>query len=110
MTDIDYKKNLADQMETGNQRSYDELRDKLGTQFDMNTSDTRRETLIETLVNCGIMTEEQYLDFEIAFHTKVETALNNFWAQLRGQEEKPSHLAVVKKPSQLLDATGRPIK
>lgn len=106
MTDLEHKQKKVVEMEEGNQRSYEELQSKLQG-FNMDTSDMRRELFIEHLVLWGVISEDQKLNFEIAFHEKVEEALDGAWNKVRAAQ-KPK-LAVVKKPSNLLDQHGRPL-
>lgn len=107
MTDVEHKKNKVAKLEAGNQRSFDELREATGKRFTMDTSDLRRELLIEFLVDWGVITEEQRLDFEITFHEQVEDALNEAWDSWK-QSQKPK-ISIVKNDSKLLDQHGRPI-
>lgn len=110
MTDTDkyHKQKRITELAEGNERSYAELIETLAPRpFNMDTSDVRRELFIEFLEKWGVITEEQRLDYEIAFHEKVEEALNGVWEQVR--QQKQPKLSVVKKPSKLLDAQGRPL-
>jgi hypothetical protein len=112
---LDSKKKKLDSINEGNLRSYQEfgeaVMDNFGQQVDMDTGDLRRETLIKHLVITGVWTEEQALDFEIEFHTKVEERLNSEWERLRTAiaEQKKPRLQTVQRPSVILDAQGRPI-
>lgn len=111
MTDLDHKRRKSEELESGNQRSYEELQEKV-PRFTMDTSDMRRELFIEHLVTWGIITEEQKLDFDIAFHEKVDKALDGAWASWREHQEqkKQPKLQVVKKAApKLLDSRGREI-
>lgn len=108
-TDIEHKRKKVEDLEGGNQRSYTELREATGGRFSMDTSDLRRELLIDHLVEWGIISEDQKLDFEIKFHTEVEQALSGAWQQYRDARRHQAKLSVVKKPTALLDQNGRPI-
>jgi hypothetical protein len=109
------KQRRKDELEQGNLRSYQELRATVMQHFnrdpDMDTSDMRRELLIEHLIKLGIFTEEQALDFEIEFHTRVEEKLGEFWAEVNNRiaEAKKPKLSVVKKGGVLLDKHGHAI-
>jgi len=117
MSDIEHKRNLAKKLEDGNQRSYVELQEEVakhGGRFPgMDTGDARRETFFEMLVEWGIVSEEQFLEFEIAFHTRVDEALQAQWASLKEQiaefEKRKTGLSVVKNPDVLLGPNGQPI-
>lgn len=111
MTNLDHKKKKASELEEGNERSYTEIQEIIPN-FTMDTSDLRRELFMKYLVEWGIVSEEQMLDFDIAFHTEVEEALNGTWAQVRAAQAAKSKkkLSVVKKPeAKLLGPDGRPI-
>lgn len=111
MTDVEHKRKQVEKLEAGNERSYAELRQATENRFSMDTSDMRRELLIDSLVEWGIITEEQVLDFDIEFHNKVEVALNDAWSQYRemkAEAERPK-IAAVTKPSKLVDQNGRPL-
>jgi hypothetical protein len=109
MDPFEYKQKKKDELEAGNLRSYNELRQKLGPRWSgMDTSDLRRELFMEFLVQWGVITAEQMLDYDFAFHKKVEEALDGMWKQVREAEGK-SKLTVVKNPVKLLDDKGRPI-
>jgi hypothetical protein len=109
------KRHRSDELEAGNLRSYNELGETMVQEFNqspqLDTSDMRRELLIEHLIKAGALTEEQALDFEIAFHLKVEEKLNEVWEQVREaiKKKKAPKLAVVKKGGVLLDQHGRAI-
>ena len=107
MTDLEHKTKRVEELEAGNQRSYEELRKVTQGRFRMDTSDLRRELFIDNLVKWGIVTEEQVMDFEIEFHEQVEKALNTQWEKFR-EAAKPN-LTVVKQNTSLLDQHGRPI-
>lgn len=111
MSEIEAKRKKVEELEAGNQRSYTELCQAIGGQVPMDTSDARREIFIQKLVEWGIISEVQYLDFELAFHAKVEEALNGFWAQFREQQAQAqrANLHVVQKPTKLVDGNGRPL-
>ena len=94
------------ELEAGNNRSYNELRQKLGPQFIMDTGDLRRELFMKHLLKWGIITEEQGLEFEIEFHSQVESSLNGAWEEVR-KEEGGRNLTVVKNPTGLVDQHGR---
>lgn len=96
------------ELEAGNNRSYNELRQKLGAGFEMDTGDMRRELFYQYLLDWGIVTREQALEFEIAFHQKIEKALNEYWEEVR-KSEGGRALTVVKKPTGLVDGNGRPL-
>lgn len=104
---LEIKTKRKAELEAGNERSYRELLEATRGRIQMDTSDMRRELLLEKLVEWGVVTEEQMLDFDIEFHEKVEQALNDGWAQVR-ESQKPN-LKVVKKPGKLLGADGRPL-
>jgi hypothetical protein len=106
---LEYMEKKRAELEAGNNRSYNELRQKLGPTFTMDTGDMRRELFMKHLLKWGIITEEQGLEFEIEFHSQVESSLNGYWEELRKQE-KGRGLTVVKNPDKLLDQHGRPIK
>lgn len=111
MTDLDHKKKKAEELEAGNERSYTEIRELIPN-FTMDTSDLRRELFMKHLVEWGIVSEEQMLDFDIAFHTEVDEALNGAWAQVRAAKASKAQkkLSVVKKPeAKLLGPDGKPI-
>lgn len=95
MTDIEHKRKKAADLEGGNERSYEELRRETGGRFAMDTGDARLQLLIETLTELGVITEEQRLDFEIKFHTQVEEALNNAWAQVRELKKRAAQPQLV---------------
>jgi hypothetical protein len=109
------KKRKAQELEAGNLRSYNEfgqtVQQEFGQTVNMDTGDTRREVFIEHLVKLGVITEEQYWDFEIEFHTRIEARLNEEWATLREALKKKGQpkLSVAKKPTVLLDQHGRPL-
>jgi len=109
--DIKHKKRLVEDLEAGNQRSYEELCEAAGGQVPIDTSDMRRELFYRFLVDWGIITEDQMLDFELAFHRKVEEALTNYWQQFREHQKKVqrANLTVVKNPTGLVDGNGRPL-
>lgn len=107
MTDIEHKRKKVAELEEGNQRAYMELREATNNRFSMDTSDMRRELFIEKLVEWGLVSEEQKLDFDIEFHSQVEEALVGAWQQFRAAQTPK--LQVVKKPSTLLDSKGRPL-
>lgn len=102
------KKKITE-LEAGNQRSYTELLEKTKGRAKMDTSDMRRELFIDHLVEWGVISEEQKLQFDLAFLKKVEEALNDFWAQWRAAQEAPPKLQVVKKQAKLVDGRGRPL-
>jgi hypothetical protein len=109
------KQRLKDELEQGNARSYQELGELMVKEFrqspQMDTSDMRRELLIEHLIMAGALTPEQALDFEIAFHRKVEEKLGEVWEQVREavKNKNQPKLAVVKKGGVLLDQHGQAI-
>jgi hypothetical protein len=105
---IEFLEAKRKKLEEGNNRSYNELRQKLGPNFVMDTGDLRRELFYSHLVKWAIITEEQALEFEIAFHTKIEASLNEYWEQIRKQEGGRA-LTVVKNPQGLVDRHGRPL-
>lgn len=111
MTDIDHKRRVAADLEAGNERSYEEIREATSGRFTMDTSDLRRELFFKKLVEWGIVTEEQMLDYDIEFHKQVEEALSDSWAKLREAQAQPKKkLSVVQKPApKLLGADGKPI-
>lgn len=104
---LDAKRNRAAELESGNQRSYEELQEVTKKRYSMDTSDMRRELFIECLVKWGVVSEEQKLDFDIAFHERVEEALNGAWAKFR--EANNPKLQVVRSDKRLTDKHGRPI-
>jgi hypothetical protein len=107
--DAEAVKKQAEEVAAGNERSYTELAQKMGPSWPgMDTADARRETLIECLVEWGIITPEQLFRFELAFHKKIETALNSFWTEVRNQEGKQK-FTVVKNDTKLLGPNGRPL-
>lgn len=111
MTDLEHKQKKAADMEAGNERSYGEIQEIIPT-FTMDTSDLRRELFIKKMVEWGIVTEEQKLDFEIQFHAEVEEALNGTWEQVRAAQAAKSKkkLTVVKSTAaKLLGPNGQPI-
>lgn len=89
-----------------NQQSYDQLRAELGPQFDMDTGDYRREMFIQYLMEVGVLTEEQVLDFEIKFHEGIWDQLEGFWVKVR--ETKAARM-LVKPKRTLLGPNGQPI-
>ena len=108
------KKKQRDELEAGNERSYMELGQDItahGARFGgMDTSDMRRELFYEMLVEWGIVSEEQMLDFDIRFHEKVEEALNAHWSEwnaAKAERNKPS-IALVKNFDKLLGPNGMP--
>lgn len=107
------KRKKSDALEAGNERSYQELQEATGGKFGMDTSDMRRELLIEKLVEWGIITSYELVDFDIEFHLKVEEALNGAWTQYREavkqQAAKPKLVLPPTTPKKLLDVHGRPI-
>lgn len=105
---LDLLEKKRKKLEDGNNRSYNELRQKVGPQFQMDTGDMRRELFYTKLVEWGIVTQEQALEFEITFHEKVEAALNGAWEEVR-EAERGAALTVVKKPDTLLGPNGRPL-
>jgi hypothetical protein len=107
-TQLEYMEKRRKKLEEGNNRSYNELRQKLGPQFVMDTGDLRREMFYTHLIKWGIITEQQALEFEIAFHEKVDSALEEQWAAFR-EMEKGRNLSVVRKPDRLVDQHGRPL-
>lgn len=107
MTDIAHKQKKSDELEAGNERSYQELREATHGRFSMDTSDLRREMFMAKLVEWGLVTEEQMLDYNIEFHEKVDEALSGAWADFRAAT-KPK-IALVQKPSKLVDGHGRPL-
>lgn len=107
MSQIEHKRKKAEELEAGNERSFQELREATHGRFGMDTSDLRREMMLDKLVEWGVVSEEQRLDFDIEFHTKVEEALSTAWTNFRAAQ-KPN-LSVVKKPSKLVDGKGRPL-
>jgi hypothetical protein len=107
MTDIEHMKKKIEELEAGNQRSYEELLKATQGRATIDTSDFRRELLIEKLIEWGIVTEEQRLQFELEFHTKVEEAINNTWAKFREAQGR-AKLSVVKKSApKLLGPDGK---
>lgn len=112
---VEAKKRHVAALEAGNLRSYNELGEAVQANFgrviNMDTGDTRRETLIEHLVLTGVWTEEQRLDFEIDFHSRVEERLDEEWEKVREAiaEAKKPKLQAVKKKNVLLDQHGRPL-
>jgi len=108
MTDLEHKKKRCEKLEAGNDRSYKELREAVGgAGFEMNTADARRELFFEKMVEWGVVTEEQMIDFNIAFHEKVEEALTHAWEEFR-KVNKPK-LTVAKRSTKLVDGQGRPL-
>jgi hypothetical protein len=104
--DIEEKKALVQEKAEANQKSYDDLRSELGPQFDMDTSDYRREMFIQYLMEIGVITEEQVLDFEIKFHEGIWTQLEGFWLQVREHKAKQK---LIKPKHTLLGPGGQPI-
>lgn len=110
------KRRRVEEAEAGNQRSYTELQQAIaeagGRWGGMDTSDMRRELFIQQLVEWGIITEDQVLDFELEFHKRVEDSLNQQWESFRQQlaEAKARKLSVVKKPDVLLGPDGQPMR
>lgn len=107
--ELEFKKKRIIKLGEGNQRSYNELLEASNGMMQMDTSDMRRELMFDFMVEIGLITEDQRYDFEIKFHEKVETALNDAWTQLREGEKAASALSVVKKPKGLVDQYGRPL-
>ncbi len=106
---IEYLEVRRKKLEDGNNRSYNELRQKLGPQFVMDTGDMRRELFFTFLVKWGVVNQEQALEFEIAFHEKVDASLEEAWAEVR-KSDKGRALTVVKEPDKkLLGPDGRPL-
>lgn len=104
--DIEEKRAKAQKLGEQNQASYDQLRAELQGNFEMDTGDFRRETLTQCLVEWGVITEEQLLDFEIKFHEGVWEQLERFWGQYREAKAK----AKLAKPARvLLGPGGQPI-
>lgn len=110
MSDFDHKVNRVAELEAGNQRSYEELRAETGNRFSMDTADLRRELFFKKMIEWGLITREQFLEYEIAFHEEVEEALNGAWERFR-ESKKKNRLTVVQKPNQqvLLGTDGRPL-
>lgn len=106
---LEYMEKKRADLEASNNRSYNELRQKVGPQFVMDTGDMRRELFYKHLVKWGIISPEQALEFEIAFHERVEASLNDAWTEVRNAEGKQK-FTVVKNPDTLLDQHGRPLK
>lgn len=104
----EYLEKRREKLEAGNNRSYNELRQKLGPQFVMDTGDMRRELMFRHLVKWGVISTTQALEFEIAFHERVEASLNEAWEEVR-ESEKGRNLTVVQKPSKLIGPDGRPL-
>ena len=102
---IESKRKKVEELEAGNQRAYDELRKATRGQFGMDTSDLRRELLIEMLIEWGILSEEQKLDFDIEFHKQVEKALGDAMTQIKQQAEP--RLIIKQKAPNLLGPDGR---
>lgn len=120
MTDeftLEAKRKKAERLEAGNDRSFNELNEKLAEYHappqQMDVSGMRLEMLIDALKGRPEF-EEAMLDFEIACHEKISKALDDQWVKLREAikeyEKKKNGLAVVKKPDTLLDQHGRPLK
>jgi hypothetical protein len=105
---IEYLEKKRADLERSNNRSYNELRQKIGPSFEMDSSHMRRELFINCLVKWGIVSKEQALEFEIAFHETVEKSLDQCWAEIR-ESEKGRALTVVKNPEGLVDKHGRPL-
>lgn len=100
------KRAYAADLGNKNQESYNELQAELKGNFEMDTSDFRRETFFQLLLEWGVITEDQMLDFEIKFHEGVWEQLESFWGQLRDAKAK----AKLSKPSRvLLGPGGQPI-
>lgn len=106
---IEYLEARRAKLEKSNNRSYNELRQKIGPEFTMDTGDMRRELFYKFLVKWGVVSEEQALEFEITFHEKVDAALEKQWAEVR-KIEKGHALTVVKNPEKkLFGPDGRPL-
>ncbi len=116
MSDVDWKRKKAAELEAGNERSFDELNAKLAEYNappqTMDVSSMRLELLIDTLKENPDF-EEAMLDFEIACHTKIAKALDDQWEALRNAikeyEKKQRGLAVVKKSDVIFGPNGQPI-
>lgn len=115
MTDISdpiarmkYKNKRKEELEAGNDRAYQELQQAVGGKFEMNTADARRELFVDMLIEWGVITEEQKLDFDIRFHEKIEEALTEFWRQFR-EQQAASKLHLPNKGMKLVDGQGRPL-
>jgi hypothetical protein len=78
--------------------------------FAMDTTGPRLNLLIAHLMAAGVMSEEQWLDFEIEFHEKVKAAMEKPLSELQTAKRRQG-LAVVREPrkSGLVDRTGKPL-
>lgn len=78
----------------------------LAPQFRMDTTGKRVTLLIEHLQKAGVLTEEQVLDYEIEVCKDIKEALAVPLRQAQAAKQQQG-LAVVKKPTQLVDKNGR---
>ena len=112
MTNIEAKKNELEKLSAGNQRSYSEIQQATDGMLRMDFQSARSEMFIDFLQECGIISEEQRVDFELRFQNTVEQSLKDAWEKVR-QAEKQVKLHVpasARQGASIVGMDGRPIK
>jgi hypothetical protein len=110
---LDHKKTRLQKLLEGNERAYAEMQQATGGRMNIDFDSARREMFIDSLVTWGVITEEQKVDFDLAFHEQVEQAIKQGWADIREQQRQAAQPKLVvpsQRPVRLVDPkTGKPI-
>ena len=114
MTDmLDHKKKQLQKLVEGNERAYGEMQAATGGRMNIDFDSARREMFMSKLVEWGIVSEEQMVDFDLEFHTQVETAIKKGWEDIREQQRQATQPKLVvpnQRPVRLVDPkTGKPL-
>lgn len=106
------KKKQLEDLIGGNERSFEEINQRLASHrhppMTIDTIGPQLNLLIETLMEAGVLTEEQILDMQLKLHGMVEEALTTQWEALRNAEAR-AKLGVKKQPT-LLGPGGQPLR
>lgn len=101
MTYLSKLKVRHDRLAEANEASYKALLAK-APGLTINTTDARLQCLIDALSK-SLFTEQQRLEFELAFHEKVKESLDKVWADIQRQEKGRRLL----KPGGLITPPGK---
>ena len=106
-TIIEAKKRRIFSIEAENDEVYDTIREA-AKGFQMDTTGVRITLLINHLKKAGVMSEEQWVDYDLDLAMTVKEALAGPLAQLQ-DAQRHGKLSVPKQGPRLVDGNGRPL-